>query len=485
MRTRRSRRTDRGRAAGSADGSTEGGALARRRKVLVAVVVGAVILSGVGIAASTVIKSPAQVAAEAGAPERDVLTAQVESRVLKESVILRGKVVADRTVTISPSASVAEGAASIVTKLSAKAGDKVEAGRVLVEISGRPVFALRGALPVYRDLKPGARGDDVTQLQQALAGLGFGGGGDPKGEFGAGTQAALASYYESIGYDPRPVSEDGPSQVGAATEGVTAANRALQDIRADGASDATAVTRAEEDLANAQRALDQARLQAGAMLPASEVVVLDRFPARVESVRLRVGDVAASSVMTISSGALAVQGTLTSSRKSLVRTGHVVRILSELTGDEFSGVVTALSDPTTAGSGEAGESSDAGSGGGSEGGADMGGGAGLISLVNVKPDKEIPAELAGQEVRLTVEAATSKGKVLVVPVTAVSAAADGSTVVTVLEEGGEQRRVKVRTGLSGDGYVEITPAAESDLAAGEKVIVGTENSALPGEGAAP
>lgn len=210
MRTRRSRRTDRGRSAGSADGSTEDGALARRRRVLVAVVVGAVILSGVGIAASTVIKSPAQVAAEAGAPERDVLTAQVESRVLKESVILRGKVVADRTVTISPSASVAEGAASIVTKLSAKAGDKVEAGRVLVEISGRPVFALRGDLPVYRDLKPGAKGDDVTQLQQALAGLGFGGGGDPKGEFGASTQAALASYYESIGYDPRPVSDEGP-----------------------------------------------------------------------------------------------------------------------------------------------------------------------------------------------------------------------------------------------------------------------------------
>lgn len=478
MRTRRSRRTDPGGSTGSADESIEGGALARRRRVLVAVVAGAVILSGAGIAASTVIKSPAQVAAEAGAPERDVLTAQVESRVLKESVILRGKVVADRTVTISPSASVAEGAASIVTKLSAKAGDKVEAGRVLVEISGRPVFALRGALPVYRDLKPGAKGDDVTQLQQALADLGFAAGGDRKGEFGAGTQAALASYYESIGYDPRPVSEDGPSQVGAATKGVTAADRALQDMRADGGSDATAVTRAEEDLANAQQALAQARLQAGAMLPASEVVVLDRFPARVESVRVRVGDVAASSVMTISSGALAVQGTLTSSRKSLVRTGHVVRILSESTGDEFAGVVTAISDPTTAGTGETGESSD----GSAEGSADMGGGAGMISLVNVKPDKEIPAELAGQEVRLTVEAATSKGKVLVVPVTAVSAAADGSTVVTVLEESGEHRRVKVRTGLSGDGYVEIAPAAKSDLAAGEKVIVGTENSAMSGEG---
>ncbi|MHA5047930.1 peptidoglycan-binding protein [Streptomyces sp. SD15] len=429
---------------------------------------GAVVLSGAGIAASTLIKSPAQAAADAGAPERDVLTAPVEYRVLKESVIVRGLVAADRTVTVSPSASSAEGATAVVTKLPVEAGDKVKAGQVLVEISGRPVFVLRGSLPAYRDLKPGAKGDDVKQLQRALSDLGFGSGTDTSGEFGAGTQSALASFYTSIGYEPQPVSQDGASQVESATKAVTQADRALQDVRADSDADATDEARAEEDLATAQQTLTDARLQAGAMLPAAETVVLDSFPARVESVPVRVGDKAVSKVMTVSSGALAVQATLTPSQKSVVRTGQSVRVLSEATGDEFDGMVASIADPETA---------DAAAEGDGEEGSEDSGASGVFYTMTVKPDDTIPVELAGQDVRLTVEAANSKGKVLVVPYSAVSAAADGSTVVTVLEASGDRRRVKVRAGLSGDGYVEVTPAADGALAKSDKVIVGSGNTA--------
>jgi hypothetical protein len=466
------RRDDTGRSAGPGEPAGNAGpsALNRRRRILVAVAVGAVVLSGAGIAASTVVKSPAQAAADAGPPERDVLTAPVERRVLKESVIVRGQVKAAQTVTVSASGGGPEGAKSVVTKLPVKAGEKVSAGRVVAEVSGRPVFVLKGALPVYRDLKPGAKGDDVRQLQVALAEMGFGSGADASGEFSGGTQAALSAYYASIGYDPRPVSETGAAQVKSATKAVTRADRSLQDTKSDDAGDATAVDRAREDLATAKEQLVQAQSQAGAMLPTSEVVYLGSFPARVESVPVQVGDVVTSKVLTLSSGALAVRGDLSPSQKNLVRTGQT-------TGEELDGMVASVADGTTTSSGDS-EASDG------EGGAGDDAAVGVTYTMTVKPDTAMPAELAGQDVRLTVEAASSKREVLAVPYSAVSAAADGTTVVTVLGRTGDRRRVEVRTGLSGDGLVQVRPAGGAELAEGDKVIVGTKHAAVAdGEGA--
>ncbi|MEV0491096.1 peptidoglycan-binding protein [Streptomyces atratus] len=473
MRTERSKHADRGAPAGTPEDVSAASALSRRRRLLAVVVVGALTLAGAGFTLSTVIKSPAQAAAEAGAPERDVLTAAVEHRVLHASLVVRGQVAAERTIAVSAAVSAADGAEPLVTKAPLRAGDAVRAGGVLVEISGRPVFALSGALPAYRDLKPGARGEDVTQLRKALGQRGFGSATDPAGEFGAGTQAALAAYYRSLGYDPRPVSEDGTAQVESAATAVTDATRALQDVRA-GKHGATDTARAEEDLARAEKALAAARLQAGAMLPAAEIVFLDRFPARVESVAARVGDRAPETVMTISSGTLGVRGSLTPSQRKIVRAGQKVRILAEATGDEFDGTAAAVTE------GDAGSSS----GGGEEAGGSAGEGGGTadaLSILNVTPDRKIDASLVGQEVRLTIEIKSSQGKVLLVPFSAVSAAADGSTVVTVLTEQGERRRVRVRPGLEGDGSVQVTPVPQDALAEGDRVVVGTASARQPGQ----
>lgn len=103
---------------------------------------------------------------------------------------------------------------------------------MLLEVSGRPVFALPGRLPVYRDLKPGATGDDVKQLQKALADLGHGTGSDKAGTFGAGTKTALAAFYKSIGYDPLPALADRGEALKAAEDAVTSAERSLEDARA-------------------------------------------------------------------------------------------------------------------------------------------------------------------------------------------------------------------------------------------------------------
>ena len=193
---------------------------------------GAVLLTGAGIAASFVVKSPAQAAADAKPPPEDVLTAPVEKRVLKDSVILRGSVVAGQSVDVMPTGSGGEGTTgAVITKAPKPVGTEVKAGQVLVEISGRPVFALKGRVPVYRDLKPGSTGDDVTQLQSALSALGHGVGGDARGTFGSGTKNALTSFYESIGYNPVSAQEDGASAVQAAQDAVTAAERAWDDSK--------------------------------------------------------------------------------------------------------------------------------------------------------------------------------------------------------------------------------------------------------------
>ncbi|GGS51955.1 hypothetical protein GCM10010253_27750 [Streptomyces badius] len=432
--------------------------------MLIAVVVGALVTGGAGFGLSTVVRSPAQAAAEAGAPERDVLTADVEHRVLRSSLVVRGEVAAERTFTVSAAVNAAEGAEPLVTKAPLRTGDQVRAGSVLVEVSGRPVFALPGDLPAYRDLKPTSRGKDVTQLREALAGRGFPSVADPAAEFGAATQAALEAFYRSLGYDPRPVAEDGADRVEAARTAVTDAERALQDVQAADPREPKAVVRAEEDLGRARDALAEARLQAGAMLPASEVVFLDRFPARVESVAAQVGDRAPGDVMTISSGSLGIRGALTPSQRNAVAAGQKVRILAEATGDEFAGTTESVTDP------DGSQQRAQGDGGTEDGAGDTGDGA--MAVLNVTPDTKLDAALVGQEVRLTIEIRASRGKVLVVPFSAVSSAADGSTVVTVLAPNGERRQVRVRPGLEGDGSVQVTPSPKDALAPGDQVIVG-------------
>ncbi|MFI2352015.1 peptidoglycan-binding protein [Streptomyces sp. NPDC019443] len=469
----------------------------------------AVVLAGAGVAASSVIKSPAQAAAEAGPPPEDVLIATVERRVLQETVVLRGAVTAGQSVQVNPTGGGREGAAkSVVTKMSVKVGDTVKKGQALLEVSGRPVFALKGDLPVYRDLKPGATGNDVKQLQQALRSMGHGSGSDAAGMFGPGTKKALKAFYASLGYDPLPAQADGGAAVTAAEEAVSSAERALEDTRdaldtatgseaavdtetqgADGkAADADggtggrsaggggadaqkAVERAEEDLAKAREDLAETRAADGPMLPSSEVVFLEGFPARVDAVQARVGTEVSGSVMTVSAGALVVHGYLQEHQKGMVRPGQKVEILSEASGITASGKVLSVADSVDSGPGGQSSQQDGQSRGEDDaGGASSGGARGHLMIV--EPDKPLSTELAGQDVRLTIEAASTDGKALVVPVTAISAGADGKTVVTVVSGTGKQRRVQVRPGTTGDGFVEVTPVADGELAEGDNVVTG-------------
>lgn len=452
---------------------------ARRRRWVVAVALAAVLLGVAGVGASMVIKSPAQAAAEARAPKEDVLTAAVERRVLVSSVITRGQVRAGQTVSVSPQVSGGDkgAAGAVITKLPVRAQDVLSSGRVLMEVSGRPVFVLRGKLPVYRDLRPGSEGDDVGQLQKALRELGHPTAPDADGTFGAGTKTALASFYASIGYDPLPAQDDAAEGVGPAEQAVRSAERALEDAR-DAAKDSgpaaknanvpgdphKAVRRAEEDLADARAAYAEVQAKSGPMLPAGEAVFLEGFPARVDAVQGVVGAKVSGTAMTLSSGRLVVRAYVPEYQKGLLRAGQHVEVYSEATGVSARAEVTRVADTQTV---PAPSSATSGT---DSGGAPAAGPVGF--LVQITPDKALDARLAGQDVRLTIEAASTGGKALVVPVTAITAGADGRTVVTVLAGSGGRERVEVRPGTSGDGFVAVVPVVKGALGAGDRVITG-------------
>ena len=89
-----------------------------------------------------------------------------------------------------------------ISKLDVAAGSTVRNGEQLAELDGEPLFALTGTVPAWRDLTPGETGPDVTELQQALASLGYYDDGDTAGYFGAATEYAVSLYYEHLGYTP-------------------------------------------------------------------------------------------------------------------------------------------------------------------------------------------------------------------------------------------------------------------------------------------
>ncbi|MET9498308.1 peptidoglycan-binding domain-containing protein [Streptomyces sp. NPDC006552] len=522
--------------------------LARRRRWVAIVAAGAVLLAGAGVGASLLIKSPAQAAADARAPSPDILTSPVEHRVLKDSVILRGTVTAGQSVDVTPAdAGGEDGGRPVVTKLPLRQGQTVAAGQVVMEVSGRPVFALKGSVPVYRDLKPGTEGDDVKQLQKALTSLGHRTGNDRAGHFGAGTKSALNAYYASIGYDPLPASADEADQISAAQSAVTAAERAHEDAldtlhqataatgsstasgstaapspsasatlsaadRADGKTvpgsagsgggDGTSggaetrslrkgVSRAAEDLATAREALNKVKQKAGPMLPSGEVVFIRSFPARVTQVSAVVGSGADGAAMKISAGQLVVDGYLQEQQKGLIRSGQKVRIDIESAGLTVPATVTSVADSQDNGQQATGQSGTDGSNSGDTAGSGTGSGTGGAAsvpqgyLMVVHPNRPLPSNSAGEDVRLTIEAASTSGAALVVPVTALSSGADGKSVVTVLEAGdgqqsGRQRRVAVRPGTSGDGFVAVTPEAGASLKEGDLVITGVKKGAGSG-----
>jgi len=457
--------------------------LRRRRRWLWVVVATAVVLAVACVLATRWIKSPAQVAADAAPPARTVLTAPVTMAVVESSVVGRGSVVA--SVPMSVSVPVAEDAAPVISAIGVPAGGTVNAGDVVLAVSGRPVIVLTGTVPAYRDLKPGDVGPDVTQFQGAVTALGISTGKDTSGTFGPGTAKAVQSLYDRVGYQVVGTSGLGdptdPAVV-AAKAAVTAADRAVEDLRAelaqaraaaaaapaassqqsgttDGAGTGSAsaaepvdvagverrLARAVADRATAAAALSLVSRTSGPMVPRGEVAYLPTTPALVMSVGGALGGKPADPLVTFNGGALVVSMQLDAGNAALVRAGMPVRLDDEVSGWSGTATVTSV------------------------GPAVSKDGAPAQAAVLLTPDAPLDGKLAGANLRVTVSAASSGTPVLAVPVAAVTASADGSTYVVSVAASGDQSKVVVKIGVTGNGLVQVTPVTGT-LVEGDLVV---------------
>ena len=93
--------------------------------------------------------------------------------------------------------SVVNAASGTVTEVRAGSGEPVESGSVLYTVDLSPVVIAAGSVPAFRLLALGARGADVRQLQELLAGEGQRVVVD--GAFGAGTVRAVKAWQKSLG----------------------------------------------------------------------------------------------------------------------------------------------------------------------------------------------------------------------------------------------------------------------------------------------
>ena len=151
-------------------------------------------------AAGSHIESPADAAARTAPPTPSPILVPVEKRVLGSSIVTRGTVRFGLPQPISIAPSTLKAQAGLITTLPLR-NTQFKEGDVILTASGRPVFALEGQVPAYRDLAPGISGDDVRQLEQGLKRLGF----DPgpvDGVYDQQTGAAVAKWYKAKGSEP-------------------------------------------------------------------------------------------------------------------------------------------------------------------------------------------------------------------------------------------------------------------------------------------
>lgn len=384
-----------------------------KRRTLVVLVAAAVVVSSlVTWIANDQIQSPAEAAADTAPPTPAPILVPVKKQVLATKVVTRGTghYGSPRKLSVTPSR--LKTGPRVITSLP-RAGSSIGEGGVLLTISGRPVFILRGTHPSYRDLGPGMRGPDVAQLEKALMRSGLD-PGQVDDLYDAQTGAAVEALYRRHGHPPV-----------VATEAHLEAARPLE-------AELVAGTRAES----------------GVQLPADEVIFVPTTPLRVSEVPAAVGAPPSGALITVTNSLVVIDGLLPVEEAGLVREGAKVLIDEPALGINATGEVSQVAErPGT-------------------NGAD-----GFHVFFEVAVKDPTPA-LIGASVRLTVPIKSTNKAELTVPLNAVSLGPDGGPRVQ-RAAGEEFDFVRVRTGLSADGYVSVIPR-DGALAAGDLVVIGFE-----------
>ncbi|WP_235006298.1 peptidoglycan-binding protein [Nocardiopsis sp. JB363] len=357
------------------------------------------------------IRSPQQQAAEADPPSPSILTATSEERELSQTVVLRGTIGSEYSESIlAPEAGIAGD--PVVTDSQLDAGDEVHSGTVLAEIAGRPMIALPGSFPMYRDIHPGMEGKDITQLQEALISLGFS-LPTPNGVYGPATQNAVSGLYENRGYLPL---ESSVAQGTGSLEDGEETNHDVVDT------------------------------EGGPIIAKGELSFLPSFPFVIDAFNARLGELVEGPIMDVSSGSLAATTSVSDAERELIEVGDPVTVYSESHGVEIIASIETILAPD-----EVNDERDTEEPVHSEG-----------HQIIVTGDFE--NEMAGSDARLTIEISSTEEEVLSVPSSAIFSRHDGSTYIVTPED----EEIDVRIGISAGGWVQIETGS---IQAGDPVVV--------------
>ena len=172
----------------------------KRTRLLALTSAGVIAIGAGGFALGRQVKSPADAAAEVAAPSASRLAVPVERRILSSTIITRGDVrFGDPKPVVLPPSTLKATGGNLVTQPAVK-GQEIVAGKRILEVAGRPVIALVGATPAYRDMRPGDTGNDIAQLEKGLTELGLN-PGTVDGRYDAATERAVELLYRQLGYD--------------------------------------------------------------------------------------------------------------------------------------------------------------------------------------------------------------------------------------------------------------------------------------------
>lgn len=476
----------------------------RGNRVLWTVAAASVVCLVAGYVSGTLLSS----AGAAESPRKGgPVTVPVTSQVLTNTVTLRGDVAFDDAVEVKIAAGELAGPA-VVTGAVPTVSTALDTLSIALEVAGRPVIVLPGALPAYRTLRAGQTGPDVTQAKEALRHAGFDPGGSDS--YDSATAAAVVALYQKVGYAPPAIDAQAKSAADSARQAVQAAEKGLDEAQRalttagkgadaakrveldnavreaerelaaaraggdpaavaraedglrlaqtqrevglsapDTSAEAQAVSSARKELESARSDLAKANAEAITPLPANEVQFLPTLPRRVDEVKAQRGAVLEGAAMTVSGATLSVTARAAAAEAELLRTGLAASVAVP-GGKAVSAGVTSVRQQTD------------------EKNADKKAGRGwevVLGLPSLTPQQV--EQLRGQNVRVSIPVKATDGKVLVVPAAALSAGPGGQSRVEVAN-GDRTRLVPVTTGLAADGLVEV----KGKIAAGDQVVVG-------------
>ncbi|GAB7049164.1 hypothetical protein JCM9534A_42900 [Catenuloplanes indicus JCM 9534] len=389
---------------------------------------------------ATQVKSPADAAADREPPPASLITVPVEKRILTSTVTTQGSITygKEQPITLTGTVAAGDGEAGpqLVTK-TATAGRTLREGDVLLEVNGRPVFVLKGTVPMYRTLVRGAEGDDVRQLRAALGRLLPARWVAATGPLDESALSAVDAFYTARGYAATAPSTEQRSQL-------RLLERAVADAKEAGG----------QTLADAQADLAEFRRTYGISVPSGEIMFLPQLPIQLTTVTAKAGTAPAGPVGTVADPGLVVNATVAVEDAELLKPG-MTATLHDSAGGTLTAKVTGLGAEYATTAAEEGEDP-----------------AALGTPLQLKPDDaKAAAALAGQSVQVRITVGDTGGEVLTVPVAAIFTASDGQSRVTVQTGTGQTRDVPVEPGLTADGNVEVRVRDGAALAAGDRVVV--------------